>query len=246
MDRAMWVIAKYKPVSLFSFRSGVVTSSGAKTLFLPTPFAIRTALIDVVIRTHGLTAVEEAMVWIKELSIAVYPPERVVVSNVFAKCLKPTREDNTDKEGDKSAMTSSISFREYAQLDGVLSLALGVAEAHIVELENLLVRVNYFGKRGSFFQLIDKPDVASNLPSEFISLDGIFLEGASVKGKLPEQFQLGLIQIMDDWGETLTFSKLNIYAEEELKKGRDRVRKSVVLPYRLERTSRGFSFYRRF
>jgi hypothetical protein len=66
---------------------------GCENAFLPTPFAIRTALLDAAIRTKGLVAGQATFAWIKELSIAVRPPERVVVTNLFAKILKPTRKE---------------------------------------------------------------------------------------------------------------------------------------------------------
>lgn len=236
----MWVIAEYRPVTLFSFRSGLVTSSGAKTLFLPTPFAIRTALLDAAIRINGLATGPAVFDWLKKLSIAIRPPERVIVTNLFAKILKPTR-----KEDAEEAMGHTIAFREYAQLEGTLILALDVAEERVDELQHLLAQVNYFGKRGSFFQLMSRPKESTELPPDFVPLDGIFIQNNDVNGKLPRQFKLGLIQIMDDWGESLTFTKSNIYSDEKIVMGKDRVRKSVILPYKLERSSKSFSFYNR-
>jgi len=236
----MWVVAEYLPVTLFSFRSGIATSSGAKTLFLPTPFAIRTALVDAAIRTYGLNAGRRAFEWIKELSIAVCPPERVVVTNLFAKVLKPTR-----KEDPETPMDRSIAFREYAQLGGTLALAFRVSEPHKDELISLVLQVNYFGKRGSFFQLRGQPYTVEDLPAEFIPLDGVSVQGTQVQGQLPKAFVAGLVQIMDDWGKSLTFDKLNIFSEEKIRLDTDRIRKSVILPYRLVRSSKSFSYYER-
>jgi len=236
----MWLVAEYQPVTLFSFRSGLATSSGAKTLFLPTPFAIRTALLDVAIRTEGLAAGHRIFDAIKRLSIAVRPPERVMVTNLFAKILKPTRKDEPDEPMDRS-----IAFREYAQLGGTLALAFGMAEAWVTELQALLVQVNYFGKRGCFFQLMGVPEELDDLPAGFVPLNGVYLQGDQVQGLTPNQFVAGIIQMMDDWGDTLTFEKANIYSDEKIELGKDRVRKSVILPYRLVRASRSYSYYER-
>lgn len=236
----MWLIAEYQPATLFSFRSGMATSSGAKTLFLPTPFAIRTALLDVAILTNGLAAGPGAFEWIKDLSIAVRPPERVVVTNLFAKILKPTR-----KEQAEEAMDRTIAFREYAQLGGTMALAFSPAEGRAGELTALLEQVNYFGKRGSFFQLMAAPRLVEELPEGFVLMDGVYIQGTQVSGQGPRAFAAGLIQMMDDWGETLTFAKVNIYTDEKIVLGKDRVRKSIVLPYRLVRSSKGFSYYER-
>lgn len=238
----MWVIAEYQPVTLFSFRSGVATSSGAKTLFMPTPFAIRIALLDAAIRINGLEAGKVVFDWLRpgKLSIAVRPPERVVVTNLFAKILKPTR-----KEKAEEAMDRTIAFREYAQLEGTVALAFDVTDERVEELQQLLAQVNYFGKRGSFFQLIGCPHKLTELPLDFVPLDGVYVQDSKVSGKPPETFVLGLLQMMDDWGESLTFAKANIYTEEKIVLGKDRLRKGIILPYRLIRSSKSFSFYER-
>lgn len=236
----MWLIAEYRPASLFSFRSGVATSSGAKTLFLPTPFAIRTALLDAAIRSNGLKKGSMAFTWIKGLSIAIRPPERVVVTNLFAKILKPTRREEAEE-----AMDRTIAFREYAQLEGIVALAFNVAEEHQHDLTMLLVQINYFGKRGCFFQMIQAPQRVEDLPVGFIPMDGIYIQDNQIKGSGPQAFVPGLIQMMDDWGESLTFNKVNIYADEKIALGKDRVRKSIILPYRLLRSSKSFSYYER-
>ena len=235
----MWLIAEYQAATLFSFRVGIATSSGAKTLFLPTPFAIRTALLDAAIRTGGLVAGQSAFAWIKSLSIAVRPPERVIVTNLFAKILKPTRKEEADEP-----MARSIAFREYAQLEGPVALAFRVPEQQVQDLKELLVQINYFGKRGSFFQLLDVPRESAELPADYRLLDGIGLSSEGMP-RLPAAIPLGVIQVMDDWGENLTFAKVNIYSDEKITLGKDRVRKNVVLPYRLVRSSKGYSLYER-
>lgn len=237
----MWLIAEYRPVSLFSFRSGMATSSGAKTLFLPTPFAIRTALLDAAIRINGLAAGPVTFDWIKQLSIAVRPPERIVVTNLFAKVLKPTR-----KEEAEEAMDRTIAFREYAQLEGIMALAFRIAEEQASNLALLLTQINYFGKRGCFFQLMKAPDTAGELPEGFVPMDGVYIQDNQVRGQGPVAFVPGLIQMMDDWGESLTFDKVNIYTDEKIVLGKDRIRKSIVLPYQLVRSSKGFSYYQRY
>lgn len=236
----MWLIADYHPVSLFSFRSGLATSSGAKTLLLPTPFGIRTALLDAAIRTGGVEVGRSAFNWIRQLSLAVRPPERIVVTNLFGKTLKPTR-----KEQAEQAMDRTIAFREYAYLAGGMALAFGPAEGQVAYLGELLPQINYFGKRGGFFQLIGPPHQVEELPSDFVSLDGVYLQGNAPRGSLSAAFVAGVVQVMDDWGDSLTLDKVNIYTDEDIVLGRDRVRKGVVLPYRVARSSRGFTLYER-
>jgi hypothetical protein len=246
----MWLITEYRPAALFSLRIGVATSTGAKTLFLPTPFAIRTAFLDAGIRTRGIGAGAEIFGALKSLRLAARPPERIVVTNLFAKVLKPKRgdkkkgeEDDEDTEG-AGAMQRSIAFREYAHLDGTLALAFeGEADALNI-VEALAPQVNYFGKRGSFFQLVHLPRRVETLPDGFTRLDeGLSFENGKVMYGSSSAFPLGIIQLMDDWGAELTFDKVNVFADTKITIPKDRVRRSVICPYRLTRSSRGFSFY---
>lgn len=247
----MWLIAEYRPAAPFSLKIGVATSTGAKTLFLPTPFAIRTAFLDAAIRTRGAKAGAATFEVLKALRLAARPPERIAVTNLFAKVLKPKRSDKKKGEEDDDeetegagAMTRSIAFREYAHLDGTLALAFeGEADA-LNMVESLAPQINYFGKRGSFFQLAKLPRRIESLPNDFTRLDaGLTFENGKVMYGSSAAFPLGVIQLMDDWGAELTFEKVNVYSGESIRMPKDRVRQSVIFPYRLTRSSRGFSFY---
>ena len=235
----MWLIAEYKPVGLFSFKVGLATATGAKTLFLPTPFAIRTALLDAALRTQGIAVGPEIFEIVKGLTIAALPPERVVVTNLFTKVLKPMRSDSQAE----TAMQGTIAFREYAYLTGCLSLAIGGPEASLEQIGLLLPQISYFGKRGSFFQLLEYPKCTDELPQNFIVLKGTIPEVNEISQ--PASFPLGIIQVMDDWGPNLNFDKVDIYSGSTIRLGRDRTRELVMLPYQLVQSSRGFSYYER-
>lgn len=242
-----WLIAQYSPVTLFSLRMGEATGTGAKTLLVPTPFAIRTALLDVAIRTQGVQTGEDAFQAIKELRLAMLPPKQVVVTNMFAKVLKPQRGDSQKK----SAMQRTIAFREYVHLLDNLQIAFGGTETALNVIEPLLLQVNYFGRRGGFFQFMsaDEQNTADDeIPQGFVALNGAFINDGDINGRMPVSFASGVIQLMDDWGPKLTYAKVNTHDEAKIKKvgkGLDRVRKSVIFPYRITRTGRGFTAYER-
>lgn len=224
----MWIVAYYRPITLFSLKSSLATGSGAKTLLVPTPFAIRTALLDSCIRTQGLAAGRQAFDWIKRLNLAVRPPEEAVVMHIFTKVLKPTR-----KKGAEDAFDRTIAFREYAYQDGRLGIAFETDEpAAVSGLRVLVSQVNYFGKRGGFVQWLPPLEEATALPPGFLQVNG------------HEFHASGLIQQVDDWGESLTFEKLNVFSGERIARNNDRVLRPLVLPYRLVRSSKGFSHYR--
>ncbi len=216
---------------------------------MPTPFAIRTALLDAAIRTQGIASGPPTFDTLKAITVAVYPPKQVAVTNLFAKVQKPARHDKKkgEEEDDTAkdkAMTRTIAFREYAHLWGNLGIAFSCEQAGLGVVRALLPQVNYFGKRGGFFQLLDAPQEVHELPEGFYLLDGAGLPGIGV-GTLPAAFPLGVIQVMDDWGPELDWEKVNVYTQAKIKLGEDRTRKSVILPYRLARSSKSFTLYER-
>ena len=245
----MWTYAEYQAVSLFSLRLGEATATGAKTLLVPTPFAIRTALLDVAVRIYGVRTAPDAFKRIRGLSLAIHPPERVAVTNLFAKVRKPRRNDAGEEEDDqddtREAMQPTISFREYAHLHGDIALAFSGPEEVLAWVEPLLPHVAYLGKRGSFFQLLTVPERAETLPPGFVTVGDGEVWGTKVSGSSPGSFPLGVLQLMDDWGPGLTWEKVNVYTQARIVLGSDRIRKGAILPYRLSSSSRSFSYYER-
>ena len=239
-----WLIARFQPTSLFSLKHGDATSTGGKTLLIPTPFAIRTALLDVAIRVDGVQTGPKAFDLIRAMTLAVQPPNRAAVPNIFVKVQKPERHP----ERTQRAMAPTIAFREYVHLAGELGLAFGGPDDSLAATARWLPHVTYFGKRGSFFQLLELPEqvstAANELPDNFATLAGF----GSTGGTQPQQFSFGIIQRLDEWGETLTFDKMDVYnreAKNKINLGKDRVRMDVIVPYRMVHGSRGATLYER-
>ncbi len=165
-----WLVARYQPVGLFSLKPGEATSTGGKSLLVPTPFAIRMALLDVAIRVRGVAEGPRAFEQIRALRLALRPPRRAAVTGLFAKILKPEREA---EERDR-AMQRTIAFREYVHLEGTLDLAFGGEPVHLESVSPLLPHLTYLGKRGSFIQLMAPPEIVETVddqpPEGFIPL----------------------------------------------------------------------------
>jgi hypothetical protein len=242
----MWTIAEYQPTSFFSLRPYTATTSGGKSLIVPTPFALKMALLDAAIRTQGLAQGKTLFPVLRDLKVAVRLPHQIVVNNTFARILR-LREIKT-KASEKGAAIAqamanqqwpfqkTIAFREYVQFGGPLTLAFrGLASQNLTPL---LIQVNYLGKRGGFMQLLHPPETVEDLPAGFTLLT----EG--VNGDFP----LGMLQMLDDCGHSLTFDKANIYDQSrgsQIRAGKDRIFHHVVLPYRLARSSKSYSLYER-
>ena len=231
-----WLIAEYQPTALFSLKPAWATSSGGKSLLVPTPYAIKMALLDAACRTAGVAVAEQAWPWLRDLTVALRPPQRVVVTNLFTKILKPRR--TMAKQGTQHAgpLGKTIGFREYIYLDGLLGIALSGEDGDRLCLQDWLLQVNYLGKRGGFVQISALPVMAETLPAGFIVVDG------DRSRAFPAD---GIIQQLDDCDASLTFEKANIYSGKHIKLGKERVLHHVVLPYRLVRSSKGFSYYER-
>lgn len=236
-----WLIAIYRPVGLFSLKHGEATSTGGKSLIIPTPFAIRTALLDAAIRTEGVGTAERAFEILKGLELALKPPPRAAVSGIFIKVLKPERADSARAQ--ERFFQKTIAFREFVHWQGELGVALGGETSALETVRPWLTHITYLGKRGSFVQLAGPPQMADGLPPGFVPLQGRPVAEEAPAATPPPRFPLGLIQRVDEWGQTLTFAKLNVYSREPVRPNRDRIRFDVVLPYRVSRAGRGFTVY---
>lgn len=232
----MWVIAEYEATALFTLKPASATTSGGKSLLVPTPFSIKMALLDVACRLEGLRQAEAAWEWLAALAVAVSPARHAVVNNTFTKVLKPRR--NPAEAGSQHAgyFGKSIAYREYVYLDGALGIALEVTtDNHAQQLARWLVNINYFGKRGSFVQLLELPWISGERPDGYIPLD------QDVTSFAPDW----LLTQLDDVGEKLTFAHVNIYTDKRITLGKERILHHVALPYRRIASSRSYTHYKR-
>ena len=229
----MWLIAEYEATALFSLKPAGATSSGGRTLLVPTPYAIKMAILDVAIRTEGVAIADELMNWLGSAQVAISPPERVVVNNTFIKVLRPRRNPAKEGSADAGYFQRTIAYREYAQLDNGFAIAVEIDDSYQHQLRDYLMLINYLGKRGSFIQIQEIPHSVDNLPDDFIAING-------------EIGEFGLDSIMtqlDDTGDDVTFEHVNVYSGKRIRLGKERILRHVVLPYRLVSSSRGYSFY---
>lgn len=242
----MWIVAQYLPVAPFSLKPAAATSSGGKTLLAPTPYAIKMALLDVAIRTLGLAEGERLFPDLRDLSISLAMPMDLVVIKGFSKIQRPLKDKGDEQKALEAQarghwpMQPTIAYREYVYYRDVFQLALTSSSEERPlpsELHHLLTCINYFGKRGGFVQIEGPPQRMEQLP------DGQFIE--LTPDALRPFYNDGTLQVLDDCGESLTFQRANIYSAERITVGKERVLRHVVLPYRLIRSSRSYSWYQR-
>ncbi len=235
----MWYQASYLPISLFSLRQSLSTSSGAKTLLVPTPFALKTALLDAAIRVLGKEQATLLFPTIRDVQIALRLPRQLVVINSFLKIVRPKKNGPSDDLGSGliTPLGSTIAYREFVSYDGAFELALSNSrgDALPTEMIQLFAQINYFGKRGSFVQLAETPRLIDQLD------EGWTLLTAEQRLFIAD----GTVQMLDDFGPSITFERADITSDVRITLGKDRVQRPIVLPCRLVRSSRGYTLYQR-
>lgn len=245
----MWYITTYQPVSLISLKLATATSTGGKSLLLPTPFAFKMALLNMVIQTTGVAQGRALWPTIRDGQVAIAGPAQIAVTNTFTKILKPMKGKPTldEETGLTRGMINTIGFREYVQWQGQVELAFAPgaistqpqldAQPAKDELDwaQWLTMIAYFGKRGGFVQAVAASRPTATLPEGFTRLDQV-ADGFLLNGAL---------QLMDDCGPETTFEQVDIYSGKPLRLGKDRLLRPIILPYRVERSSRGYTLYRR-
>jgi len=228
----MWLIAEYEAVTLFSLKLSTATSSGGKTLLVPTPSSIKMALLDAAFRSLGVGRTQALWQQIRDTNISIQPAPKVVVTNLFQRILKPYKNPPKPGVSDFGPFQRTIGYREYAHLFGTLSIAIMIDITQISTFSNLLLNINYLGKRGGFMQLVKTPYCIDELPPYFVDVTN---EQTSFN-------IFGTLQVLDDCSSNLTFEKVNIFNNEKLKTG-DRILRNIILPYRMTGSSKSYSFF---
>lgn len=223
----MWLCCDYRPTTLFSLKTSLATSSGGKSNLVPTMYAVKLALVGAALESgdDGPSVFE----MIRRVPIRFRPPRRVVVSNTLVRVLREARSG-------EGVYGRTVGFREYCYFSGDLRVAFELDSAPSGTegmLHRLLPLVSYLGKRGSFVQYVGR-ELLDELGAGFGYVAGDRIPG--VPGS-------GVLQYLDDVGPGATYAAINTYDESAARLGRDRVLVPVLLPYRQEGSSRGYTSY---
>lgn len=139
----------YQPTNLFSLKESNSTNSGAKSLLIPSPYSIKMALFNQAITIDGKEVFEEKkskeFTFIRDAQIEYRVLGSFCVNNCFV-TIQSLR-DGTYR--------GKPSFREYIYLSNEIEIILEVKSIEAKQyLQKYLHRLNYFGKRGCFFQFV--------------------------------------------------------------------------------------------
>lgn len=149
----------YQPTNLFSLKESNSTNSGAKSLLLPSPYSIKMALFNQAITIDGKELFEKKgskeFAFIKDVKIAYLVSGSFCINNCFV-TIQSLRD---------GIYRGKPSFREYIYLSENIEIIFQVKDEEAKQyLQKYLHRINYFGKRGCFFQFIGYSD-NSNEPN---------------------------------------------------------------------------------
>lgn len=234
IDKPVSFSAIFQPTTLFSLKESNSTNSGAKSVLLPSAYAIKMALLNQVISLEGLKLIEDSkkvngkfgnvskyFKFIRELEIDFHISNEnaFVVNNSFVKILKPSRSS--------VGFQRTVSFREYVYIKGNLEIIFTAKnEEQSNFLKRYIYKINYFGKRGCFFQFIEYKSESSE---------------PNVKTFDSKGLSAGILQPYDNFDESVTFEQVNNYSTSATK----RKQEIKVIPVSLAGTSKGFSIYRK-
>jgi hypothetical protein len=212
----MYLEIVYSPTSLFSLKSSEATNSASKSLFVPSPYSIKMALINGIL-TNGEELNFEL---IRDLKLLIGFNGDIIVNNSFLKLQKDNRDKNI-------AFQSTVGFREYLFLNGELHIAVELDRdslEYINDLVKWFARINYFGKRGSFFQFQSYKSV-DNLEEFYMKKFGD---------------SIGTVQSLDDMPKKAKFEDISSYHKGSVK----RESNFYTFPFKFGKANRSFSEYK--
>lgn len=218
--------AIFQPTTLFSLKESNSTNKGAKSLFLPSPYSIKMAILNQAITIGGdLTKLEtkksKEFENIRDAKISFFISQgtNFCVNNSFVKIHEPVREG--------SGFKPTISFREYIYISDNIEIIFEVDSVNTKDyLQKYLYKINYFGKRGCFFQFTNYNDT----PPE--SNVKVFSAGSGFAG---------ILQSYDDFDEKATFDNVNNFSGSNNK----RKKYIMVLPLSVESSSKNFTQFKK-
>ncbi|MEA5573555.1 hypothetical protein [Calothrix sp. UHCC 0171] len=246
-----WLTVCYQPVSLFTLKRSDATSMAARSNLVPTPYTIKMALLKALLESQGKHHqddfddwIKQEFTWIRDLQIYILPPEQLVVNrNGYKLRYYDQTADKADKSRTTLPMQDGFVFREWIHLQGELQICVGINEEvsnkspeksrnklqnQLQELTQLFAQINYFGKKGCFFQYLPDRTQTTNQPTFTPNPNNSFT-----------------IQPMDDFGAKTTFNKINPFSNDRATIDKDRIIKPGLLPLKLRSTSARYDFYQR-
>jgi len=223
-----WLRADYEFPSTFSYRMPDVSAQFAIGSPVPSPAAVKLALVDTAIRWSGdVNEGRRVFDLIKTAKVCIVPPSRMVRFRAFIKRLKPPH----SSAGPGAPTVESTGVRDYFLLDGYLSVFIEVPQSDADYIAWLLQRIRRFGTSDSICWCVtvcfEAPD-QSLCPRRFVNLS---------------RGQGGLIVRLSDLTQRSQFDGFNPFGGNVRQA---RLKKDVyVLPFRILKSGENWAILER-
>jgi len=234
----VWIGAKYKFASTFSYRIPYFSSSYALSAPSPSPSTIKLAIIATAInRTGDIEKGKMLFQHIRDTAVTVELPERIVFFKAFMKRLKNKRKEEQLKTPFgiiTERFESTFGIREYILYDGFLIIYLNVLKNIAEEISKTLKNIQYFGTSDSICFCFESG--TREPPLERCIKPCHRQEETTLKN--------GMIFLLSDFTEKTTFEAINPFSSKKMKK-EDLTLKPYVFPIKVEKKDKNCTIYRR-
>ena len=218
----MYLIVEYSPVSLFSLKQSNATDKAAKSLPSPSPYSVKMALLYNLITKTSIKYAKKHFKLIRDLKMRFSVGSKFVINNFLVKI-------RYVKSGQQKPTPS---FREYVYHDDNLRIGIDLSDIEDKDIDffkKWFMVINYFGKRGCFFQYIGS------------SIEKELGEGYSQVVDAPPT-EKGIVVALDEVEESAKFKHMNNCAKGYIAKRKEQLH---FFPFERFQTSRNFTAYRR-
>ncbi|MCX7969876.1 MAG: hypothetical protein N3B10_15490, partial [Armatimonadetes bacterium] len=178
----VWLKAEFEFPSTFSYRQPDASAQFAIGSPIPSPAAVKLAMVDTAIRWSGdVNCGRQVFDWLKTCEVQPVPPEQVVRFRVFLKRLKPAKEGG--------GLTESVGIRDYFLMCGSLKIFLQVPQDKFEKAKDLLRKVRKLGTSDSVCWCCEVSEISeSDLPKKFFPLKLVSLPENLLRQMLVQGF----------------------------------------------------------
>ncbi len=231
MDEYEWLKAKLEFASFYSYRMPGLSSQYALISPVPSPAALRLALVDAAIQHTGSPEYGRRIFDIvKDAPLWVIPPNQLCIMKFFVKRLKkPKKADST--------LVPSTGIREYCHLDGPLEVYIQVSRSDLRKVATLFTYLRRLGTTDSI--LTAKAEAGEGPPPELCwkSLTQLNMPVSQFN------YQRRLVVRLNDLRPGVDYDEVNPYSE--VRKREPYSTYTFLLPLVQERRGENWTLYRR-
>jgi hypothetical protein len=230
-----WLVADYEPTALFSLKISLATSTVGKTLVVPTPYAIKMALVDAAFRCRYPEADCAALLKsLIPLALRISPGSTALVTHTFVKVRQESRDSDPLRP-----YTSTIAYREISFHGDSWQWAFDLAagdDALAQWLVGLLPHISSVGKRGSFIQFRGL--------SRRLELGNNFTQPIQMTAAWSPPPRAHVVPL-DDFGPEADLETLSSFTTKRPKRDKHRRFVDTIVPIGIVNSGPGFTEYRR-